>query len=127
MDKTVAFAKSRQQFGRPIAANQVVRHRLVDMAIQLEEARSIALLAALRADAEPAERGRSASGAKAKVARCARLVGEQAIQLHGAMGVTEELEIGAYFKRLLAIETMFGDAEHHLRRHAALVRPRAVA
>src|SRR5258706_9300064 len=97
------------------------------MGIQLEEAGSIALLAALRADAVPTERGRSASGAKAKVARGARLVGEQAIQLHGAMGVTEELEIGAYFKRLLAIETIFGDPEHHLRRHAALGRSCAVA
>jgi alkylation response protein AidB-like acyl-CoA dehydrogenase len=72
------------------------------------------------ADAEPLARGRAASGAKAKIGKCARFVAEQAVQLHGAMGVTEELEIGSYFKRLLAFETLFGGSAHHLRRHAAL-------
>ena len=119
LDRTLEYTKVRQQFGRPLAANQVIRHRLADMAIQCDEARSIALRAALMANAEPVARG-AASGAKAKIGKCARFVGEQAVQLHGAMGVTEELEIGSYFKRLLAFDTMFGGSAHHFRRHAAL-------
>ena len=120
LDRTLEYTKVRQQFGRPLAANQVIRHRLADMSIQCDEARSIALRAALMANAEPVARGRAASGAKAKIGKCARFVGEQAVQLHGAMGVTEELEIGSYFKRLLAFDTMFGGSAHHFRRHAAL-------
>ena len=120
LDMTLEYTKVRQQFGRPLSANQVIRHRLADMALQCDEARSIALRAALMADAEPVERGRAASGAKAKIGKCARFVAEQAVQLHGAMGVTEELDIGSYFKRLLAFDTMFGGSAHHYRRHAAL-------
>ena len=119
-DMTLEYTKVRQQFGRPLSANQVIRHRLADMAMQCDEARSIALRAALMADAEPLARGRAASGAKAKIGKCARFVAEQAVQLHGAMGVTEELDIGSYFKRLLAFDTMFGGSAHHYRRHAAL-------
>ena len=120
LDRTLEYTKVRQQFGRPLAANQVIRHRLADMTMQCDEARSIALRAALMADAEPGQRGRAASAAKAKIGKCARFVAEQAVQLHGAMGVTEELDIGAYFKRLLAFDTMFGGSAHHYRRHAAL-------
>jgi hypothetical protein len=120
LDMTLEYTKVRQQFGRPLSANQVIRHRLADMAMQCDEARSIALRAALMTDAEPVERGRAASGAKAKIGKCARFVAEQAVQLHGAMGVTEELDIGSYFKRLLAFDTMFGGSAHHYRRHAAL-------
>jgi len=119
-DMTLEYTKVRQQFGKPLSANQVIRHRLADMAMQCDEARSIALRAALMADAEPVERGRAASGAKAKIGKCARFVAEQAVQLHGAMGVTEELDIGSYFKRLLAFDTLFGGSAHHYRRHAAL-------
>jgi alkylation response protein AidB-like acyl-CoA dehydrogenase len=120
LDRTLEYTKVRQQFGRPLSANQVIRHRLADMAMQCDEARSIALRAALMAGDEPGSRGRAASGAKAKIGKCARFVAEQAVQLHGAMGVTEELDIGAYFKRLLAFDTMFGGSAHHYRRHAAL-------
>jgi alkylation response protein AidB-like acyl-CoA dehydrogenase len=120
LDMTLEYTKIRQQFGRPLAANQVIRHRLADMAMHCDEARSIALRAALMADAEPIARGRAASGAKAKIGKCARFVAEQSVQLHGAMGVTEELDIGCYFKRLLAFDTMFGGSAHHYRRHAAL-------
>jgi alkylation response protein AidB-like acyl-CoA dehydrogenase len=119
-DRTLEYTKVRQQFGRPLSANQVIRHRLADMAMQCDEARSIALRAALMADAEPTARSRAASGAKAKIGKCARFVAEQAVQLHGAMGVTEELEIGSYFKRLLAFDTLFGGSAHHYRRHATL-------
>ena len=117
---TLEYTKIRKQFGRPLSANQVIRHRLADMAMQCDEARSMALRAALMDDAEPAVRSRAASGAKAKIGKCARFVAEQSVQLHGAMGVTEELDIGLYFKRLLAFDTLFGGSAHHYRRHAAL-------
>jgi alkylation response protein AidB-like acyl-CoA dehydrogenase len=120
LDTTLEYTKIRKQFGRPLSANQVIRHRLADMAMQCDEARSLALRAALMADAEPTARGRAASGAKARIGKCARFVAEQSVQLHGAMGVTEELDIGLYFKRLLAFETLFGGSAHHYRRHAAL-------
>jgi len=120
LDTTLEYTKIRKQFGRPLSANQVIRHRLADMAMQCDEARSMALRAALMADAEPIARGRAASGAKAKIGNCARFVAEQSIQLHGAMGVTEELDIGLYFKRLLAFDTLFGGSAYHYRRHAAL-------
>jgi alkylation response protein AidB-like acyl-CoA dehydrogenase len=120
LDQTLEYTKIRKQFGRPLSANQVIRHRLADMAMQCDEARSMALRAALMADAEPVARSRAASGAKAKIGKCARFVAEQSVQLHGAMGVTEELDIGAYFKRLLAFDTLFGGSAHHYRRYAAL-------
>ena len=120
LDQTLEYTKIRKQFGRPLSANQVIRHRLADMAMQCDEARSMALRAALTADAEPVARARAASGAKAKIGKCARFVAEQSVQLHGAMGVTEELDIGSYFKRLLAFDTLFGSSAHHYRRHAAL-------
>ena len=120
LDTTLEYTKIRKQFGRPLSANQVIRHRLADMAMQCDEARSLALRAALMADAEPIARSRAASGAKARIGKCARFVAEQSVQLHGAMGVTEELDIGLYFKRLLAFDTLFGGSAHHYRRHAAL-------
>jgi len=120
LDATLEYTKVRKQFGRPLSANQVIRHRLADMAMQCDEARSMALRAALMDDAEPAVRSRAASGAKAKIGKCARFVAEQSVQLHGAMGVTEELDIGLYFKRLLAFDTLFGGSAYHYRRHAAL-------
>ena len=120
LDQTLEYTKIRKQFGRPLSANQVIRHRLADMAMQCDEARSMALRAALMVDAEPIARSRAASGAKAKIGKCARFVAEQSVQLHGAMGVTEELDIGSYFKRLLAFDTLFGGSAHHYRRHAAL-------
>jgi alkylation response protein AidB-like acyl-CoA dehydrogenase len=120
LDQTLEYTKIRKQFGRPLSANQVIRHRLADMAMQCDEARSMALRAALMIDAEPMARARAASGAKAKIGKCARFVAEQSVQLHGAMGVTDELDIGSYFKRLLAFDTLFGGSAHHYRRYAAL-------
>ena len=120
LDKTLDYTKIRKQFGKPLSSNQVIRHRLVDMSVACDEARSMALRAAMLADAEPTERGRAASGAKAKIGKGARFVAEQSVQCHGAMGVTDELDIGAYFKRLVAFEAMFGGTTHHYRRHAAL-------
>lgn len=90
--------------------------------MQVDESRSMALRAALKADSTPVERARAASGAKARIGKSARFVGEQSIQLHGGMGVTEELEVGAYFKRLVAFDTLFGGSAHHYARHARLGR-----
>jgi hypothetical protein len=122
LETTLEYTKIRKQFGRPLSSNQVIRHRLADMAIQVDEARSMALRAALKADGPPIERARAASAAKAKIGKCSRFVGEQSIQLHGGMGVTEELEVGAYFKRLVAFDTLFGGSAHHYSRHAQLGR-----
>lgn len=122
LDRTLDHTKTRVQFGQPLAANQVVKHRMVDMAVRIEEARSITLNAAIRIDdgSTAAIRGRAASGAKVKVAAAARFVAEQAVQLHGAMGVTDELDIGAYFKRIMAFEASYGTPAWHLKRYAAL-------
>ncbi len=120
LDRTLDYVKVRKQFGKPLGANQVIRHRLVDMSVHTDEARSLAMRAAMKMDAVAIERSKAASGAKAKIGKGARFVGEQAIQLHGAMGVTEELDVGAYFKRLTAFESMFGSTSHHYRRHAEL-------
>ncbi|ETR78059.1 acyl-CoA dehydrogenase [Afipia sp. P52-10] len=120
LDTTIAYTKTRIQFGKPLAANQVLQHRMAAMAVKLEEARGSALNAALMADADPVTRARAASGAKVKVGRAGRFVAEQAVQLHGGMGVTEELNVGAYFKRLMAIEIIFGSPDFHLQRYMRL-------
>lgn len=122
LDTTVAYTKTRIQFGKPLADNQVLRHRMAAMAVKIEEARASALHAILAADADPATRSRAASSAKVKVGRAGRFVAEQAVQLHGGMGVTEELNVGFYFKRLMAIETIFGSPDFHLQRHVELSR-----
>src|SRR5438874_11454677 len=102
LDHTLEYTKIRKQFGRPLSANQVIRHRLADMAMQCDEARSVALRAALMVGAEPVARSRAASGATAKGGKCARIVAGQSVQLHGAMRCTEELDSGLDFHRPLA-------------------------
>ena len=123
---TIEYTKIRIQFGKPLAVNQTLRHRMADMSIACEEARSMALRAALHADdTDAVQRGRAVSGAWSKVSRAARFVAEQSIQLHGGMGVTNELEIGGYLKRVVALDAILGGPDHHLRRHAALSAHRA--
>ena len=118
---TIEYTKIRVQFGKPLAVNQVLRHRMADMSIQCEEARSMALRAALHAhNADPIDRARAMSGAWAKIGKAARFVAEQAIQLHGGMGVTDELNVGMYLKRVVALDAIIGGPDRHLRRHAAL-------
>jgi alkylation response protein AidB-like acyl-CoA dehydrogenase len=120
-ERTVDYTKERRQFGQPLGAFQVLRHRMVDMYMQLEQAVSITYLAAVRLqEADPAQRARAASAAKAQVGIAARFVGQSAIQLHGGMGLTDELSVGSYFKRAMVIETQFGDTDHHLARFADL-------
>ena len=119
---TVDYCKQRQQFGQPIGSFQVLAHRMVDMHMELEQAVSAAYLAVLNLDAEPDVRARAVSAAKATVGRAARFVGQNAVQLHGGMGMTEELAIGHYFKRLTAIQYEFGSTDFHRTRYAQLTR-----
>ena len=120
---TVDYSKQRQQFGQPIAGFQVLQHRMVDMYMELEQAASAVYLAVLNLGAEPHERARAVSAAKATVGRAARFIGQNAVQLHGGMGMTEELAIGHYFKRLTAVQFEFGSTDYHRARYAKLTRP----
>lgn len=118
---TVEYTKTREQFGVPIARFQALQHRMVDMLIHAEQARSLTYLAAVRYASDDADTRRKAvSAAKARVGQAARLVGQQAVQLHGGMGVTNEVAAAHLFKRLAIIETTLGDTDHHLARFAAL-------
>jgi alkylation response protein AidB-like acyl-CoA dehydrogenase len=118
---TVDYTKTRQQFGQPIARFQALQHRMVEMLIHAEQARSVTYLAAMRYTSPDAdERRRAVSAAKARVGQAARFVGQQAVQLHGGMGVTNEVAAAHLFKRLAIIETTLGDVDHHLARFAAL-------
>ena len=136
-DTTLEYLKTRQQFGAPIGKFQALQHRMADMAIHLEQARSMALLAALAlarsgsgadganagvnrdAAATIETRRRVVSAAKYRVGLAARFIGQGAIQLHGGMGVTDELPASHYFKRLSTIELTLGDMDHHLERFIA--------
>lgn len=121
--QTMEHLRTRHQFGARLGAQQALRHRVAEMAIELEKARSMALLAARYADSDHAcVRIRAVSGAKAVIGEAARFVGQQAVQLHGGMGLTEELNIGHYFKRLTVIEATLGDTDYHLSRVAAGLR-----
>ena len=130
-DATLEYLKTRQQFGAPIGKFQALQHKMADMAIHLEQARSMALLAALTLahtrtdvngtgpDGAAVERRRVVSAAKYRVGLAARFIGQGAIQLHGGMGVTDELPASHYFKRLSTIELSLGDMDHHLERFIA--------
>ena len=112
---TVEYLKTRRQFGVPIGTFQVLQHRSVDMLIALEQARSMAMLATMMvAEENDAERHKTIAAAKVQIGRSGRLVGQQAVQLHGGIGMTMEYKIGHYFKRITAIDATFGDADHHL-------------
>jgi alkylation response protein AidB-like acyl-CoA dehydrogenase len=124
---TVDYAKTRVQFGQPIANFQALQHRMVRIKIKEEEARAAALFATLSLDGPAALRTRAISGAKAKIGRCARFVHQEAIQLHGAIGTTDELALGGYAKRLLAYELLFGSTREHLRRYGAVIADPQVA
>ena len=117
---TVDYLKTRKQFGRAIGENQALQHRAVDMYVSLEQARSMALFATLMAGSEDAvERRRAIHAAKVQIGRSGRHIGQEAIQLHGGIGVTMEYAVGHAFKRMTMIERTFGDTDTHL---AALAR-----
>jgi pimeloyl-CoA dehydrogenase small subunit len=120
-EMTVDYLKTRKQFGVPIGSFQVLQHRAVDMLTALEQARSMAYYATMMAgEADASERRKAMSAAKVQVGRSARHVGEQAIQLHGGIGMTMEYKAGHYFKRLTMIDMAYGDADYHLRQLARL-------
>ena len=116
---TVDYLKTRKQFGVAIGTFQNLQHRTVDMLIALEQARSMAMFAAMMLDAPAEERSKAMSAAKVQINRSARFIGQQAVQLHGGIGMTMEYKAGHYFKRLTAIEHLFGDTDYHLARLAA--------
>jgi pimeloyl-CoA dehydrogenase small subunit len=119
-EATLEYIKNRRQFGVPIGSFQALQHRMVDMVISYEQARSMAYLACVKVDTAPAgERRHAVSAAKIKIADACRHVSQEAVQLHGGMGMTEELKVSHTFRRLTMISQTFGDAEHHLERFAA--------
>jgi len=117
---TLEYLKTRKQFGTAIGSFQALQHRMADMYIHLEQARSMAMLAAARQDgSDAAERRRAVSAAKVRIGQAAKFIGQQAVQLHGGMGVTDELAAAHLFKRLTMIDLTLGDVDHHLQRFAA--------
>jgi alkylation response protein AidB-like acyl-CoA dehydrogenase len=119
---TVEYSKQRHQFGQPIGGFQVLQHRMVDMYMEVEQSVAAVYLAVLNLEADAATRARAVSAAKATIGRGARFVGENAVQLHGGMGMTEELAIGHYFKRLTALQYEFGSTDYHIARYAELTK-----
>lgn len=120
LDATLEYTKTRKQFGVPIAKFQALQHRMAEMLMHVEQARSMSFLASMRAgDADLGERRRALSAAKVTVGRACRYVGQEAVQLHGGMGVTDELAVSHAFRRLVAIEMALGDTEHHLEQFIA--------
>jgi pimeloyl-CoA dehydrogenase small subunit len=120
-ETTLEYLKTRQQFGRPIGQFQVLQHRSVDMLVALEQARSMAMFAAvMAAEEDPTERRRAIAAAKVQIGRSGRHIGQEAIQLHGGIGMTMEYKVGHYFKRMTMIDKLFGDADTHLETLAQL-------
>ncbi|HTD04176.1 acyl-CoA dehydrogenase family protein [Undibacterium sp.] len=116
---TIQYAKDRKQFGTPIAKFQALQHRMADMVLHIEQARSMSYLAVVRSeDKDAATRSAAMSAAKVVIGQACRFVGQQAVQLHGGMGVTDELDVSHYFKRLMAIELQFGSTDYHLEQFA---------
>lgn len=122
LEETLAYAKQRRQFGQPLTHFQVLQHRMVDMYMSLEQARSAVLLACLKLNAPAHERALAVSAAKVVVNDACRFVGQGAIQIHGGMGMTDELAVGHLFKRATVIEREWGSSDAHVTRHAQLSR-----
>jgi alkylation response protein AidB-like acyl-CoA dehydrogenase len=120
---TMDYARQRKQFGRPISEFQVLQHRMVDMFMEVEQAASMTLMATLKLDLPAPERMAAVSQAKAKIGKGLKFVGQNAIQTHGGIGITDELAIGHYFKRATMIEGQFGSVDHHLARFERLSMP----
>ncbi len=117
---TLEFTRQRKQFGQPLSSFQVLQHRMVDMFINLEQAISMTYMATVKLGDPDLERAKAAAAAKVQVGKACKFVGESAIQLHGGMGMTDEMAIGHYFKRATMIESAFGSTDHHLARYEFL-------
>lgn len=123
VERTAAYLRVRKQFGVPIGSFQVLQHRLVDMYVDVEQSRSMVLMASVRVgSANVADRRRAVSAAKAYLGQTSKFVAQHAVQLHGGIGVTEELDVGHYFRQLTAFGILYGDRERHLDRYASLPR-----
>lgn len=117
LQKTVEFARTREQFGVPIGKFQALQHRMADMFMECEQSRSMLYMAAIELDRKAENKDALLSGAKYRIMEAARFVGQQSVQIHGGMGITDELDIGHYFKRLTVLMTLFGDSDYHLARY----------
>lgn len=118
--KTVEYTKTRKQFGVPIAKFQALQHRMADMFIEHEQAKSIVLMTAMKSDGSGGIDKKYVSAAKSRVGKAARKVGQESVQIHGGIGVTDELDVGHYFKRLTTIQFIFGSTDWHTQRFAEL-------
>lgn len=119
-DSTVEYCKTREQFGQPIGKFQVLQHRMVDMFMETEQTISMTYMVNLKLDDSDVERKKAASAAKVQLGKSGKMVGQSAVQLHGGMGMTDELHIGHFFKRVTMMDTLFGNVDHHLKRYTAL-------
>lgn len=119
-DTTVEYCKTRKQFGMPIGKFQVLQHRMVDMFMEYEQSVSMTYMVTLKLDEDDRERKKAASAAKVQIGKAGKFIGQNAVQLHGGMGMTDELNVGHFFKRLTMIDTQFGNVDHHLKRYASL-------
>lgn len=119
--KTVEFARTREQFGVPIGKFQALQHRMADMFMECEQSRSMLYMAAIELDRKAENKDALLSGAKYRIMEAARFTGQQSVQIHGGMGISDELDIGHYFKRLTVLTTLFGDSDYHLADYMAQV------
>lgn len=120
VDDTIEYSRNRKQFGVPIGSFQVLQHRMVDMYLNYEQSVSMTYMVNIKMDEDDVERKKAASAAKVQIGKSGRFVGQNAVQIHGGMGITEELRVGHYFKRITMIDTQFGNIDHHMKRYAAL-------
>ena len=118
--QTVEYSRTRKQFGVPIGKFQVLQHRMVDMFMEQEQSVSMTYMATLKLGEDAVTRKKAASAAKVRIGQAGRFVGQEAIQIHGGMGMTDEMAVGHYFKRLTMIDSEFGNVDHHLRRYTEL-------
>ena len=117
---TVEYTKTREQFGTPIGKFQVLQHRMVDMFMEYEQCKSLLYMATMKNEEGSLDAKKAISGLKYQVGKAGKFVGQQSVQLHGGMGVTDELNVGHYFKRLTTIGTIFGNADFHLKQYTSL-------
>jgi len=122
LQKTVEYSKTRKQFGVPIGTFQALQHRMADMFVECQLARSIVMMAAMKLDssAGDSDKAKAVAAAKSRLGKAILKVSQEAVQLHGGIGITDELDVAHFFKRVTAIETMFGNSDFHTRRFAAL-------
>ncbi|WP_293763956.1 acyl-CoA dehydrogenase [uncultured Paraglaciecola sp.] len=119
-ERTLEYAKTRKQFGRTIGSFQALQHRMVNMFMEHQQAKSILLMAALKMDINHGSDAKALSAAKSRIGKAANLVGREAIQIHGGIGMTDEIDVGHIFKRLTTIQFLFGSTDVHTRRFASL-------